>query len=61
MANEDVQNADAMNANNSISNINTSTKVERLKSLVKSYPDFPKPGILFRYVSCHYVTFRVLF
>jgi adenine/guanine phosphoribosyltransferase-like PRPP-binding protein len=24
-------------------------KIETLKELISSYPDFPKPGILFRY------------
>ena len=48
MANNNIQNADAVNANMSVET-NTAVRIERLKSLVKSYPDFPKPGILFRY------------
>lgn len=31
-----------------VQNANCDQRLEGIKSLIKSYPDFPKPGILFR-------------
>lgn len=38
-------------SNNSNEDKNCDKRLERIKQTVKSYPDFPKKGILFRYLS----------